>query len=133
MHLILDAFERARSAGMGGPVTLQRCQDESDHIFVVGRMDHIHISGKAEYGRDFEVRSYVELKYRNVCIVFHHQLWPCSADAGARGGCAAEADDAQVPLIEAAVSVYSITAKDKSPVPVPDWLEKLITPFLIKR
>ena len=27
MHLILDQFERTRSAGMGGPVTLQRCQD----------------------------------------------------------------------------------------------------------
>ena len=133
MHLILDQFERARSAGMGGPVTLQRCQDESDHIFVVGRMDHINVSGKAEYGCDFEVRSYVELKYRNVCIVFHHQLWPRTPDAGVHGDAAAEADGAELPLIEAAVSVYSITAKDKSPVPVPDWLEKLVTPHLIKR
>ena len=134
MHLILDQFERARSAGMGGPVTLQRCQDESDHIFVVGRMDHINVSGKAEYGCDFEVRSYVELKYRNVCIVFHHQLWPRTPDAGVQhGDAAAEADGAELPLIEAAVSVYSITAKDKSPVPVPDWLEKLVTPHLIKR
>eukprot|EP00937_MAST-01D_sp_MAST-1D-sp2_P004452 g4452.t1 len=147
LHLVLDQFERARSTGMGGPVTLQRCQEESDHIFVVGRMDHIRCGGAGadgeaaavaaapalqlpRFGDELEVRTVVELKYRNVCIVFHHQLWYRGGGAGSTSTAGSSGDR---PLVEAAVSVYSISAKDKSPVPVPSWLEQMMAPFMLKR
>ena len=148
LHALLDCFERARSAGMGGPVTLQRCVEESGHIFVVGRMDHVYCCAAAPpvFGDELEIRTSVELKHRNVCIVFHHQLWRTGriaaagaaggaggAEGGSGGGAAAAAADEAVPLVEAAVSVYSISEKDKSPVPAPAWLEKMIAPFMLKR
>ena len=141
LHLMLDCFERARSSGMGGPVTLQRCQEESGHIFVVGRMDHIYCDSEAPpmYGDALEVRTTVELKHRNVCIVFHHQLWRVGGggegyEGGGDGGVGAAATSGEaVPLVEAAVSVYSISEKDKSPVPAPAWLEKMVAPFTLKR
>jgi hypothetical protein len=67
--VILDYFERARSDGMGGAITLRKCKEGGDgNIFVVGRMDQMEYgclsNDRPVFGDDLEVRTFVELKYQ---------------------------------------------------------------------
>ena len=72
-HVILDYFERARSDGMGGAISLQKCK-EVGNIFVVARMDQIefaNLSNRPSFGDSLTVRSFVELKAPQVN---HHMM-----------------------------------------------------------
>ena len=83
-----------------------------------GRIDRCRydVSDPAIFGDRLEVRSVVELKFRKAGIVFHQSLWR----AGGRR-----------PLVDGAVSVYSIDKASKKPCPLPPDVEARLTPFLI--
>ena len=141
---VLDMFERARSAGLGGAVVLKQRSEEGNNSFVVGtspasahspnlspepsdlwrvcaragRIDRCRydVSDPAIFGDRLEVRSVVELKFRKAGIVFHQSLWRAG---GSR------------PLVDGTVSVYSIDKASKKPCPLPPDVEARLTPFLI--
>ena len=71
------------------------------------------------------MRSFVELKYQGACIIFHQTLWRTAGDAAA-----GDAAGAAVPLVDAAISVYSIKEDSKKPEPIPQWLKDQIAPHL---